>query len=97
MSKTTMNQCSSYSIERLPNALVRVFSRASKLSSCFNPDGSYRHGDLRPPPFFPDGKIMEQITLDDTLHWLNELDRRDEIARSIKSGDEEAAAKFGGV
>ncbi len=75
--RATLNQHSSYSIEHLPNGLIRVFSRASKLSSCFNPDGTYRHGDLRPPLFVLDGKIMEQITLDDTLRWLNELDCRD--------------------
>lgn len=77
MSKAIMNQHSGYSVERLPNGLIRVFSRGSKLSSCFNPDGTYRHGDLRPPRFVLDGKIMEQITLDNTLRWLNELDRRD--------------------
>ena len=87
MLQATAIRHSSYSVKRLPNGLIQVFSRASKLSSGFNPDGSYRHGDLRPPPFFPDGKIMEQITLDDTLRWLDKLDNRDEIARSAESGD----------
>ena len=40
-----MNQ--RYSVERLPNGLIRVFDRASKLSACYYADGSYAHGDLR--------------------------------------------------
>ncbi|MDQ3651560.1 MAG: hypothetical protein M3458_15060 [Acidobacteriota bacterium] len=35
-----------YAVEKLPNGLTRVFSRASKLVACFNPDGTFRHGDL---------------------------------------------------
>lgn len=35
-----------YSVEKLPNGLTRLFSRASKLVACFNPDGTFRHGDL---------------------------------------------------
>jgi hypothetical protein len=38
-----------YSVEQLPNGLIRVFDYASKLSVCYNADGTYRHGDLRSP------------------------------------------------
>ena len=93
MPEVTVMPHSSYSVERLPNGLIRVFSRDSKLSSCFNPDGTYRHGDLRPPIRFSDGIDAEQVTLDDTLLWLDELYRRDEIAQSAKSGNEESTAK----
>jgi len=87
MLQATAIRHSSYSVKRLPNGLIQVFSRASKLSSCFNPDGSYRHGDLYPPVQFSGGAGMNQITLDDTVRWLDELDNRDEIARSAESGD----------
>jgi hypothetical protein len=36
-----------YRVERLPNGLIRVFDLASKLSACYQADGTYRHGDLR--------------------------------------------------
>jgi hypothetical protein len=38
-----------YRVEQLPNGLIRVFDYASKLSACYNADGTYRHGDLRNP------------------------------------------------
>jgi hypothetical protein len=38
-----------YSVEHMPNGLIRVFDYASKLSVCYNADGTYRHGDLRSP------------------------------------------------
>ena len=38
-----------YSVEQLPNGLIRVFDLASKLSACYNADGTYRHGDLHTP------------------------------------------------
>lgn len=92
MSEATMKRHSSFFVERLPNGLFRVFSRASKLSSCFNPDGTYRHGDLHPPINFLGSTDAEQVTLSDTLLWLDELDRRDEMVRSAKSGGDEAMA-----
>lgn len=36
-----------YAVEQLPNGLIRVFDRASKLAGCYHADGTYRHGDLR--------------------------------------------------
>ena len=35
-------------LELLPNGLIRVFDRQSKLSACFDGEtGAYRHGGLR--------------------------------------------------
>ena len=38
-----------YRVEQLSNGLIRVFDYASKLSACYNADGTYRHGDLHTP------------------------------------------------
>jgi hypothetical protein len=35
-----------YQVEWMENGLIRVFDLASKLSSCYNADSTYRHGDL---------------------------------------------------
>jgi hypothetical protein len=35
-----------YQVEWMENGLIRVFDLASKLSACYNADGTYRHGDL---------------------------------------------------
>lgn len=73
-----MKSNSIYSVERLPNGLIKVFSYASKLYSCFNPDGTFRHGDLYPPMQASVGDCLTQTTLNETLAWLE----RDERAKA---------------
>lgn len=98
MPKAIVAPHKSYSVERLPNGLIRGFSRASKLSSCFNPDGTFRHGDLRPSLRVSNGVSAERITLADTLRWLDELDCRDRPVRAAESNHgEERTAEQGHV
>src|SRR3712207_9173296 len=66
-----------YSVERLPNGLTRVFSRASKLVACFNPDGTFRHGDLGVPRSVSAEGSLDYLTLDETLCWLDELHQKE--------------------
>jgi hypothetical protein len=44
-----LNDYYRYRVELMTNGLIRVFDLASKLSACYNADGTYRHGDLRTP------------------------------------------------
>ena len=66
-----------YSIEKLPNGLTRVFCRASKLIACFNPDGTFRHGDLGVPRSITEEGSSDYLTLDETLCWLDELHQKE--------------------
>ena len=66
-----------YSVERLPNGLTRVFSRASKLVACFNSDGTYRHGDLGILRSVSEAGSRDYLTLEETLCRLDELHRND--------------------
>ena len=45
-----LSETQRYHVEYLQNGLTRVFDRSSGLSGLFNPDGSYRSGDLRDIP-----------------------------------------------
>lgn len=36
-----------YRVDYLPNGLIRVFEYATKSTTCFHGDGSYRHGPMR--------------------------------------------------
>ena len=66
-------RAANYSVEKLPNGLTRVFSRASKLVACFNPDSTYRHGDLGVWRGVSEAGISDYLTLDETLCRLDEL------------------------
>ena len=70
-------QASDYLVEKLQNGLTRVFCRASKLVACFNPDGTYRHGDLGIPRWISEEERYDHLTLDETLCWLDERDRKE--------------------
>ncbi len=64
-----------YAVEKLPNGLTRVISRASKLVACFNPDGTYRHGDLGILRSVSEEGNGDYLTLAETLCRLDELHR----------------------
>ena len=70
-------QASDYLVEKLQNGLTRVFCRASKLVACFNPDGTFRHGDLGVPRSITEEGSSDYLTLDETLCWLDELHRKE--------------------
>ncbi|MBA3716045.1 MAG: hypothetical protein H0W76_26955 [Pyrinomonadaceae bacterium] len=74
---STAWQASIYSVEQLPNGLMRVFSRASKLVACFNSDGTYRHGDLGILRSVSEAGSSDYLTLEETLCWLDEHHRND--------------------
>jgi len=40
-----------YTVDLLPNGLISVFCRRSKLRGTFNPDGTHRFGGLWLKPF----------------------------------------------
>src|SRR5205823_2565883 len=67
----------SYRVERLSNGLIRVFDYATKWSSCFNADGTYRHGSMR------------AATLADLLKRLD----NDERIRQREADDPEGCRK----
>jgi len=69
----------SYSVEKLPNGLTRVLCRASKLVACFNPDGTFRHGDLGVPRSATAEGSFDYLTLDETLCWLDELHHKEAL------------------
>ena len=66
-----------YSVEKLPNGLTRVFSRASKLTACFNSDGTDRQGDLGVLRRVIGEGSSDYLTLDETLCRLDELHRKE--------------------
>lgn len=63
---------SNYLVEKLPNGLMRVLCRASLLTACFNPGGTFRHGDLGKLRSTPGGG-PDWLTLDETLCRLDDL------------------------
>jgi len=75
--RSTAWQASIYSVEQLPNGLMRVFSRASKLVACFNSDGTSRHGDLGILRSVSEAGSRDYLTLEETLCWLDELHRKE--------------------
>ena len=75
--RSTSWQASIYSVEKLPNGLTRVFSRASKLVACFNSDGTYRQGDLGVLRSVIGEGSSDYLTLKVTLCWLDEHHRND--------------------
>ncbi len=68
---------SNYSVEKLPNGLTRVCSRASKLIACFNPDSTFKHGDLGVPRSITKEGSSDYLTLDETLCWSDERHRKE--------------------
>jgi len=70
--RSTAWQASIYSVEQLPNGLMRVFSRASKLTACFNSDGTFRHGDLGVLRSVIGEGSSDYLTLEETLCCLDE-------------------------
>ncbi len=70
-------RAANYSVEKLPNGLTRVFCRATKLTACFNPDGTYRHGGLGVLRSITEEGSSDYLTLDETLCWLDELHQKE--------------------
>lgn len=72
-----------YSVEWLLNGLIRVFCRASKLTACFNPDGTFRHGDLGHRRWISEEGRSDYLTLEETLSRLDELVGEESWARRL--------------
>lgn len=70
-------RASDYSVEKLPNGLTRVFCRATKLTACFNPDGTFRHGGLGVLRGVSEEGSSDYLTLDETLCWLDQLHQKE--------------------